>query len=151
MKAKNGAITTQYSLHDAEYCSDVKFDFLVTEVEDIIAQCIGLLQKYDKIDSNLTLRQAYDEYLAPEKLPVDDDKLWDACIGGKVQKLFQFTSQVGSQTIKLLKPHTPLEMSLCNGIMRLMPTEKGGETPTQRYYYMKTHQEHGKRRCRHTV
>lgn len=139
MKAKNGAITTQYSLHHTEYCSDVKFDFLVTEVEDIIAQCIGLLQKYNKIDSDLTLRQAYDRYLAPEKLPIDDDKLWKACISGKVQKLFQFTSQVGSQTIKLLKPHTPLEMSLCNGIMRLMPTEKGGETPTQRYHYMKTH------------
>lgn len=44
---------------------------------------------------------------------------------------------MGGQTIRKLKPVSPNEMSLCNGIMRLMATEKGGEMPTDRYYRMK--------------
>jgi DNA polymerase III subunit alpha len=137
MKAKNGAITTQYSLHDAEYCSDVKLDFLVTEIQDVITQCIQLLQEAGEMDPNLTLRQAYDKYLHPTVLPLDDDKLWEAASSGSILKLFQFDTQVGGQTIKLLKPTTPQEMANCNSIMRLMPAEKGAETPTDRYYRMK--------------
>lgn len=44
---------------------------------------------------------------------------------------------MGGQAIRKLKPVSPNEMSLCNGIMRLMATEKGGEMPTDRYYRMK--------------
>ena len=64
MKATSGAIVTQYSLHDAEYCGDVKFDFLVTEQMDIVAQCIQLLQENGYMDKDLTLRQAllYDNF-----------------------------------------------------------------------------------------
>lgn len=137
MKAKNGAITTQWSLHDAEYCSDVKIDILVTEIQDVITQCLELLQKYNKVDHNLTLKEAYDKYLHPDVLPLNDTKLWDACVSGKIIKFFQFSTQVGGQTIKKLKPTNPNEMSLCNGIMRLMASEKGGEMPTDRYYRIK--------------
>ena len=137
MKAKNGAITTQYSLHDAEYCGDVKYDFLVTEIQDVITQCINLLQESGKIDKNLTLKEAYDKYLHPNVLPLQDDKLWEAASSGKILKLFQFDTQVGGQTIKIVKPHTPKEMADCNSAMRLMASEKGGETPTERYVRMK--------------
>ena len=137
MKAKNGSIITQYSLHDAEYCGDVKYDFLLTEVQEVITQCINLLQENGQIDKNLTLREAYDRYLAPEKLPIKDDKLWEAASSGTVLKFFQFDTQVGGQTIKMVKPHTPQEMADCNSAMRLMATEKGGETPTERYIRMK--------------
>ena len=137
MKAKNGSIITQYSLHDAEYCGDVKYDFLLTEVQEVITQCINLLQENGQIDKNLTLREAYDKYLAPEKLPIEDDKLWEAASSGTILKFFQFDTQVGGQTIKMVKPHTPQEMADCNSAMRLMATEKGGETPTERYIRMK--------------
>lgn len=137
MKAKNGAITTQYSLHSAEYCGDVKYDFLVTEIQDVITQCINLLQEGGKIDKNLTLKEAYDKYLHPDVLPLQDDKLWEAASSGKILKLFQFDTQVGGQTIKIVKPHTPKEMADCNSAMRLMASEKGGETPTERYVRMK--------------
>ena len=89
MKATSGAIVTQYSLHDAEYSGDLKLDFLVTEIQDVIVQCIQLLQKYNQIDSNLTLREAYDKYLHPNVLPIDDPKLWDTLQEGKVLKCFQ--------------------------------------------------------------
>lgn len=70
-------------------------------------------------------------------MPLQDDKLWEAASSGKILKLFQFDTQVGGQTIKIVKPHTPKEMADCNSAMRLMASEKGGETPTERYVRMK--------------
>ena len=137
MKASSGAIITQDSLHSSEYCSNVKFDFLVTEIQDVIVQCLNMLSEYNEVDQNLTLRQLYDKYLHPDVLPIDDDKMWDVLAEGKVLKLFQFDSQVGSQTVKLLRPRSPREMANCNSVMRLMAAEKGGETPTERYKRMK--------------
>ena len=137
MKATSGAIVTQFSLHAQEYCGDVKFDFLVTEIQDVIVQCLNMLSEYNEVDQNLTLRQLYDKYLHPDVLPIDDDKMWDVLAEGKVLKLFQFDSQVGSQTVKLLRPRSPREMANCNSVMRLMAVEKGGETPTERYKKMK--------------
>ena len=137
MKAKNGAVITQYSLHDAEYSGDVKYDFLVTEIQDVITQCLNLLQEGGKIEKNLSLREIYDKYLHPEKLPIQDERLWNAVSSGNILKLFQFDTQVGGQTIKRVKPHTPQEMADCNSAMRLMAAEKGGETPTDRYIRMK--------------
>lgn len=137
MKATSGAITTQFSLHDAEYCGDVKYDFLVTEIQDVIVQCIQMLQEHEEIESNLTLKQVYNKYLHPDVLPIEDDLMWDTLAKGEVLKLFQFDSQVGGQTVKTLKPRTPKEMATCNSIMRLMAQEKGAETPTERYARMK--------------
>ena len=137
MKATSGAIVTQFSLHDAEYCGDVKFDFLVTEIQDVIVQCLNMLSEYNEVSQDLTLRQLYNKYLHPDVLPIEDQKMWDALAEGKVLKLFQFDSQVGSQTVKLLRPQSPREMANCNSVMRLMAAEKGGETPTERYKRMK--------------
>lgn len=137
MKASSGAIITQDSLHSSEYCSNVKFDFLVTEIQDVIVQCLNMLSEYNEVDQDLSLRQLYDKYLHPDVLPIDDDKMWDVLAEGKVLKLFQFDSQVGSQTVKMLRPRSPREMANCNSVMRLMASEKGGETPTERYKRMK--------------
>ena len=137
MKATSGALTTQYSLHDAEYCGDVKYDFLVTEIQDVIVQCLSLLQEHGEVEKDLSLRELYDKYIHPDVLPIEDDKMWDALASGSVLKLFQFDSQVGGQTAKTLKPRSPKEMATCNSVMRLMAQEKGGETPTERYARMK--------------
>lgn len=137
MKASSGAIITQDSLHSSEYCGDVKFDFLVTEIQDVIVQCLNMLSEYNEVNQDLSLRQLYDKYLHPDVLPIEDNKMWDTLAEGKVLKLFQFDSQVGSQTVKMLRPRSPREMANCNSVMRLMAAEKGGETPTERYKRMK--------------
>ena len=137
MKATSGAITTQFSLHDAEYCGDVKYDFLVTEIQDVIVQCVKMLQEHNEMDSNLSLKEVYNKYLHPDVLPIEDSLMWDTLAKGEVLKLFQFDSQVGGQTVKTLKPRTPKEMATCNSVMRLMAQEKGAETPTERYARMK--------------
>lgn len=136
MKATSGAIITQDSLHNLEYCSAVKYDFLVTEIQDVIVQCISMLQEYGEIEPELSLHEVYNKYIHPDVLPIEDDKMWDELAAGNVLKLFQFDSQVGSQTVKMLRPRTPKEMANSNSCMRLMATEKGGETPTERYKRM---------------
>ena len=136
MKATSGAIVTQYSLHDAEYCGDVKFDFLVTEQMDIVAQCIQLLQENGYMDKNLTLRQAYDKYVHPNKLPLEDDKLWDVIDSTNVLALFQLNTAVGGNVVRQLLPRNVEELTACNALMRLTG-EKGAERPADRYKRLK--------------
>lgn len=140
MKAKDGSIITQWSLHPQEAAGSTKYDFLVTEQMDIIAQCIQELKDHGKIDKNLTLRQAYDKYIHPDVLPMEDKKLWDAIDGTNIVALFQLNSQVGSQTVKKLLPRNIKTLNDCNGIMRLMAGDDG-VMPTDRYADMKAHPE----------
>lgn len=137
MRAPDGTVVTQFSLHPQENMGLTKYDFLVTEIQDVITQCLFLLQENGLVEKDLSLRELYNKYLHPDILPVDDYRIWDALSKGNILKLFQFDSQVGSQTAKLLKPQTPREMANCNSVMRLMATEKGGETPSDRYARMK--------------
>ena len=105
---------------------------------DIMAQCIELLQEHGKIEPELTLRQAYDKYVSPDVLPMNDDKLWDAVDSTDILALFQLVSEVGSQTVKKLRPRNIQTLNDCNGIMRLM-ADDSGETPTNRYVRIMNH------------
>ena len=137
MKTPKGEIITQWDLHKCEACGMTKYDFLVTEVQDKIVETIRLLQKYNKIDNNLTLREVYNKYLHPEVLPLDNKKIWKALQNNSVLNIFQFDSDVGSQAAKKIKPESILEMSDANGLMRLMTAEKGAETPMEKYIRFK--------------
>ena len=136
MKATSGAVITQYSLHDAEYCGDTKYDFLVTEQMDIMAQCIQLLQENGYIEKELTLRQAYDKYVHPDKLPLEDDKLWDAIDSTEILALFQLNTAVGGNIVRQLVPRNVEELTACNALMRLTG-EDGMERPADRYERLK--------------
>ena len=133
MKTPKGEIITQWDLHKCEACGMTKYDFLVTEVQDKIVETIRLLQKYNKIDNSLTLREVYDKYLHPEALPLDDETIWKALQENSVLNIFQFDSDVGSQAAKKIKPTNIMEMADANGLMRLMTAEKGAETPMEKY------------------
>ena len=133
MKTPKGEIITQWDLHKCEACGMTKYDFLVTEVQDKIVETIRLLQKHNKIDKNLSLREVYNKYLHPEVLPLDDNRIWEALQNNDILNIFQFDSAVGSQAAKKIKPKTILEMADANGLMRLMTSEKGEETPMEKY------------------
>ena len=137
MTAPDGTLITQWSLHDAEAAGKTKIDSLVTDIMEKITQCIFLLQKYNKIDSSLSLKEAYNKYLHPDVLPLDDNKIWDAIDDLKVHALFQFDTQVGSQAVKKMRPRSVKELSALNALIRLMAQEKGAETPIDRYYRIK--------------
>ena len=133
MRARNGNLTTQWDLHDQEAAGSVKYDFLLTSVQDIIIETIDLLQADEVIDPTLSLREVYNKYLHPNVLPQDDNKMWDALANGTVLGCFQFEGAVGAQAAKKIKPHNALEMADANGLMRLMASEPGAEMPLDKY------------------
>ena len=137
MRTPSGALVTQWDLHKEEAAGNVKYDFLLTSVQDIIIQTIKLLQDDGLIEKDLTLRQIYDKYLHPEVLPIEDPRIWNALANGNVIDCFQFDSAVGTQGAKKVKPKTPTEMADTNGLIRLMTAEKGEESPLDKYVRFK--------------
>lgn len=137
MKTPNGEIITQYDLHMCEAAGMTKYDFLVTEVQDKLTETINLLQQYGEIEADLSLRQIYDKYFHPAVLPIENEQCWKALQTNSVLNVFQFDSDVGSQAAKKIKPSTILEMADANGLMRLMTSEKGEETPMEKYIRFK--------------
>lgn len=137
MRAPSGALITQWDLHDAEKAGLVKYDFLLTSVQDTITQTIELLQKNGEIEKDLTLREAYNKYLHPSVLPQNDEKIWTALKNGDVLGCFQFDSPVGKTAASKIKPTSLLDMTNANGLMRLMTTEKGQESPIDKYVRFK--------------
>lgn len=115
MRTPKGEIITAYDLHDAEYLGYVKYDFLVTEVQDKLAQAIKFLQENNKIESDLTLREVYNKYLHPNVIPLDRDDVWKNIQTGKILNVFQFDSDVGAQAAKKIKPQNILELTDANG------------------------------------
>jgi DNA polymerase-3 subunit alpha len=136
MRTPKGEIITQFDLHDSEYMGSTKYDFLVTEVEDKLAQTLELLQKDGEIEQDLTLREIYNKYLHPSVLPINDTTIWDALGNASVINTFQFETPIGVQVVKKLKPRNILELSDANGLMRLMG-EEGEERPIDKYYRFK--------------
>ncbi len=137
MRTSSGSIITSLDLHKQELRGSTKYDFLVTDISDKILTCLQLLQKYGKVEKDWTIRQIYNKYLAPSKLPVNDQKYWDAIAEGHIQSLFQLDSMVGRQAAKKIHPNTIQQLSQTNGIMRLMAAEKGAETPLDKYVRFK--------------
>lgn len=141
MTAPDGTLITQWSLHDAEAAGFVKIDSLVTDIMEKITQCILLLQEHGEIEKDLTLKEAYNKYVHPDVLPINDSKIWDAIDNLEVLHLFQFATQVGGQAVKKLRPRSVKELSAINALIRLMAQEKGAETPLDRYYRIQHHPE----------
>lgn len=137
MRAPNGTLITQWDLHDQEAAGSVKYDFLLTKVQDIIIQTISFLQRDKLIEPDLSLREVYDKYLHPAVLPQTDQKMWDALAKNQVISCFQFDSAVGAQAARKIKPTSALEMADANGLMRLMTAEKGAESPLDKYVRFK--------------
>ena len=137
MRTPKGSLITQWDLHDQEAAGGVKYDFLLTSVQDIIIQTIELLQEDGQIEKDLSLREVYNKYLHPSVLPQDDDRMWNALANGDVLGCFQFDSAVGGQAAKKIRPRNPREMSDANGLMRLMTAGRGQESPLDKYVRFK--------------
>lgn len=138
MKTPSGEIITQYDLHMCEAVGGTKLDILVTEVQDKLTETIRLLQENGEIESNLSLREAYNKYFHPDALPIENSpRTWKAIQDASVIDLFQLDSEVGRQGAKKVKPKNMQELSATNGVIRLMTQEKGAETPLEKYVRFK--------------
>ena len=136
MRTPKGEIITQWDLHDCEWASMVKYDFLVTEIEDKLCQTIKFLQEDGQIEKELSLREVYDKYFHPDVLPLEDAETWESIRKGNILNLFQFDSLSGSQGIAKVQPKNIQELSDTNGLIRLMAGE-GEELPMDKYVRFK--------------
>ena len=119
MRAPNGDLITQFDLHESEMLGDTKFDFLLTDVSDRLRITLELLQEYGYIEKNLTLREAYNKYIHPDALELDNEKIWDSLANGSVINIFQFNDGVGRDAAKLIKPRDPNEMTISNALSNI--------------------------------
>ena len=136
MRSPNGDLTTQFDLHCSEFLGDTKFDFLVTEICDKLINTIQLMQKDNLFPQDQNLREIYNQYLHPDIIDLNDDKIWDTLASGRVVDLFQFDTPVGGQAIRSIMPRNPLQLMMANALTRLTG-EKGEERPIEKYVRFK--------------
>ncbi len=120
MKAPSGTWITQYEMHDSESMGNVKYDLLTIEAMDKVRESLNLLLEFKEIEWQGSLRKTYDKYIHPKTLEYNDPKMWEMLGKNEVIDLFQFSTQIGIETAKKVKPENLLETAVANSLMRLM-------------------------------
>ena len=133
MRAPDGTIITQFELHDLEDVSMIKMDLLSVEAADKIHTCLDLLVEQGYIKQYPTLRETYENALGVYKINRDDKKMWDMVQNHEIVSLFQMEQQSGVRGIALTHPRSVDELAVLNSVIRLMATEKGAESPLDKY------------------
>ena len=133
MRAPDGTIITQFELHDLEDVSMIKMDLLSVEAADKIHTCLDLLVEQGYIKQYPTLRETYENALGVYKINRDDEKMWDMVQNHEIVSLFQMEQQSGVRGIALTHPRSVDELAVLNSVIRLMATEKGAESPLDKY------------------
>lgn len=82
-------------------------------------KCIELLVNDGLLPKDMSLREIYNEYLHPEKLDTTVQGIWDHLAAGDVLDVFQFSTGVGLQIAKRLKPQNPIEMTAANALGKI--------------------------------
>ena len=133
MRAPDGTIITQFELHDLEDVSMIKMDLLSVEAADKIHTCLDLLVEQGFIKKYPTLRETYENAIGVYKINRDDEKMWDMVQNHEIVSLFQMEQQSGVRGIALTHPRSVDELAVLNSVIRLMATEKGAESPLDKY------------------
>ena len=133
MRAPDGTIITQFELHDLEDVSMIKMDLLSVEAADKIHTCLDLLVEQGYVKPEKTLRETYEKTIGVYKINRDDEKMWDMVQNHEIVSLFQMEQQSGVRGIALTHPRTVDELAVLNSVIRLMATEKGAESPLDKY------------------
>lgn len=133
MRTSNGDVITQYDLHQLEEVSLIKIDLLSIEALDRIRACLDLLTEQGYIDSNLSLKERYEQTIGVYKIERDDPKMWQLIHEHKIESLFQMEQQSGIKGIAAVHPTTLEELATLNSVIRLMASEKGAEQPIDKF------------------
>ena len=139
MRAPDGTVITQFELHDLEDVSEIKMDLLSVEAADKIHVCLDLLINDGFIEKKPTLRETYEAALNVYALERDDPKMWDMVQNHQIISLFQMEQQSGLRGIALTHPRSVDELATLNSVIRLMATEKGAESPLDKYARFRSH------------
>ncbi|WP_324658694.1 DNA polymerase III subunit alpha [Bacillus velezensis] len=131
MKTPKGAFITQFNMGDSEAMGSVKFDLLTIEALDKIRVTLDQLIENKEIEWQGNLKETYKKYIHPDVIEYEDPRLWEMAGNGEVMDLFQFSTEVGHQSVIKVKPKSLLEAAVTNSLMRLM--SDGEEQPVDTY------------------
>lgn len=129
MKSTNGAIISQFDLHQAEYNGDLKMDLLSIDALECIRTCIELLIKNEYMEWKGSLRETYNYYLSYDALEKTNKEMW-ALLPNMVNA-FQYDSRAGRDALNKIGATNLTELTLANGLMRL--AVPNGEQPMDTY------------------
>ena len=108
MTTSGGQIVTQLNMGDSEYRGGIKYDFLITELQDKLHYCLNLLYKNE-------------DSIHPDNINFKDKNLWKYIFHpGNTDEVFQWATEVGKNALKKLKPNNVKELSAGNSLIRLM-------------------------------
>ena len=133
MRAPDGTLITQFELHDLEDVSEIKMDLLSIEAADKIQTCLELLIKDGYVKEYPTLRETYNHVLNIYDIDRDNKEMWDMVNNHEIISLFQMEQASGIRGIGLTHPNNVDDLATLNSVIRLMATEKGAESPLDKY------------------
>lgn len=129
MVSSNGAVISQFDLHQAEYAGDLKMDLLSIDALECIRSCLELLINKGRIEWKGNLRNTYNYYLRYDVLEKENLDMWKQL--PTMVNAFQYDSRAGQEALLKIGATNLVELTLANGLMRL--AVPGGEQPMDRY------------------
>lgn len=129
MRSPNGVLCSCYDLHDAEYCGWTKVDILTIQASDKIRKTMDMLVENGHMEWQGSLKETYWKYLHPDVLEYNNPKMWDMI--KKIYSIFQFDTQVAVKALNQVEPHSVMDLSSTNSLLRLQGD--GNESPLDRY------------------
>lgn len=129
MVSANGAVVSQFDLHQAEYSGDLKMDLLSIDALECLRTCMDLLMQNGYIEWQGTLRDTYNYYLRDEALEKNNPEMW--ALLPKMVNAFQYDTRAGKEALNKIGATNIVELTLANGLMRL--AVPNGEQPMDMY------------------
>lgn len=105
----------------------------------MIQQTMELLVEYGHIKERETLKETYRHSIHPNVLDFNKSELFEVLGNGELLKAFQYETLTGMKTLLTIKPHSLVELTNTNSLMRLVASD--GEQPAERYIRLREHPE----------
>ena len=129
MRSPNGVLCSCYDLHDAEYCGWTKVDILTIQASDKIRKTMDLLIANGHMEWQGSLKATYWKYLHPDVLDYHTKEMWDMI--KQIYSIFQFDTPVAVKALNKVEPHSVMDLSATNSLLRLQGD--GEESPLDKY------------------
>ena len=138
MRSADGTLISCYDLIDDEAAGCIKFDMLTVEAADKIHRTMDYLVENRKIKDEGSLKNTYYKWVHPDVLDYKTPEMWD--ILPTIYSVFQFDTPISVKALSATYPHSVMDLSAANSLLRLMPNN-ADETPIDRYIRYKNSHE----------
>ena len=130
IRSADGTLETCYDLWDSEEAGLIKFDMLTVQAADKLHKTMDFLLENKKITWEGSLKATYYKWVHPDVLEYKKADMWD--ILPSIYSVFQFDTPISVKALEATKPHSVMDLSAANSLLRLMPDD-ADETPIDRY------------------